>query len=254
MLEKIDEETLPGGYAIEWAYDPDAESPRKWHDNLGHMYCWGGGFVSPDENPYDDEVDFVRDMLNEHFSHEEMLEAVREGSFGSLRIAGREDGEERLEALYRNYLTGRECWCEVEDYSEWRDGQELAEAIANCPEAVALLSRKMVILTVHRFEHSGVAYSTKPFNDPWDSGAVGFIWADEDDVSSWFEGLRASRDGVARILAGEVEEYSSWANGECYVVTLSKDDAVVERTGGYIGDEGLADGIEEMRRQASCAA
>lgn len=253
MLEKIDEEVLPGGYVIEWAYDSDIESPRTWDSNLGHMYTWGRSFCSPDNNPYEDETDFMRDMLQEHFTHDEMLDAVRMFSFNSLRIAYDEDGgEERLQALYKNYLTGREDWDDVESYNEWRDAEELAGAIAECAEAPEFLARKGVILTVYRFEHSNVAYSTSSFNDCWDSGAVGFIWVSDDDiVREYGDASEASRAKARRVLEGEVEEYSAWANGECYTIMLSKDDVMIECIGGYIGDEGLADGIEEMRRLAS---
>ncbi len=248
----IGEEELPGGYTIEWEYDPDMESPRTF-DNLGHMYCWGGRIVSPDENPYRDECEFVKSKLLELFTGRELEKAVRDGMFGSLRFAVGEDGAEHLESLCVSTVAGP-SWYPVDDWEEWRDEQELAEAIADCPEAVELLSRKMVILTVYRLEHSGVAYSTRPFNDPWDSGAVGFIWADEDDVSNWFAGLRASRDGVARILSDEVEDYSAWANGETYAVFLLKGDVQVDACFGYIGDDALEDAIGEMRSQAKAAA
>lgn len=251
MLEKIDEETLPGGYVIEWAYDRDVESPRTWGGNLGHMYTWSRSFCSPDNNPYEDEADFMRDMLQERFTHDEMLDAVRENAFDSLRIV-KNYGEERLQALYKSYLTGREDWGDVEDYNEWRDAEEIAGAIAQCAEAPEFLARKGVLLTVYRFEHSVVAYSTSSFNDPWDSGAVGFIWVSDDDIAREYgDASEASRAKARRVLEGEVGEYSAWANGECYAVTLSKDDVVIESCGGYLGDEGLADGIDEMRRLAS---
>lgn len=155
----IGEEELPGGYTIEWEYDPDTESPRTF-DNLGHMYCWGGRIVSPDENPYRDECEFVKNKLLELFTGRELEKAVRDGMFGSLRFAVGEDGAEHLESLCVSTVAGP-SWYPVDDWEEWRDEQELAEAIADCPEAVELLSRKMVILTVYRLEHSGVAYSTR---------------------------------------------------------------------------------------------
>ena len=255
MLEKIDEEILPGGYVIEWAYDPDVESPRESCDNLGHMYAWGRGFCSPDFNPYSDETDFVRDMLQEHFTHDELLDVVRQGYFESLRLVKGNDGEERLQAFYKSYLTGREDWDDVEDYNEWHDTEELASAICGCAEAPKLLGTKGVILTVYRFEHSDVSYSTSPYNDPWDSGAVGFIWASDDDITREYgDASEASRDKARHVLEAEVREYSAWANGDCYAVMLSKDDVMLDCIGGYIGDDGLDIGIEEMRREVPAIA
>ena len=254
MLRKIDEMDLGGGYVIEWAYCDDVESPRAWDDNLGHFHTWVRGYSSPDENPYADEVQFVSSMLQERFTHEELLGAVRAGKLPTLRLEADGEGVERLLALYRNMLTGKVGWDVVQDYEDCRDLETLADAAACSAGAPALLGERMVIKTVYMLEHSGIAFSTSPFCDRWDSGAVGFIYADGDDVSSWFGGMRASRDKVEEILDAEVERYSAWANGESYAVMLSKGDEMVDCVGGYIGDEELEIGIADMRGQVPSAA
>lgn len=255
MLEKIGEEALGNGMTIEWAWCDDVESPRTWEDNLGHMFTWARGYSSPDEHGYKHPEDFMKSMLEEHFTFEELAEAVRSGMFESLRLEKDEHGHERLEAMYRSWLTGEEAWGVVEDYGDYPDSETLSEAIAQCAEATVLLSQAVVLKTVYMLDHSGVAYSTRDFRDRWDSGAVGFIWADEDDVSSWFGGVPTSMEKASKRLDFEVGRYSQWVGGETYAVMLSDAEGnVLDFVCGYIGDDGLEVGIEDMREQAKRAA
>jgi hypothetical protein len=91
-----------------------------------------------------------------------------------------------------------------------------------------------VLLPVFKFEHSVVKYSTRSFNDPWDSGQVGFIYS------------LTNEDGTAEVLRFEVETYSQWANGEVYYFNLERkvlhecgcdddDWDLIESCGGFIG-------------------
>lgn len=250
----IGSKKLENGWKVEWGWSDWAESPRGKEANLGHMLTWSRDFNSPDENPWADPVDFVADMLCERFTFAELHDAVSAGRLGSLKLETGEDGEERLLAWYKSMITGRAGWDEVENYSDYRDKETLARAVAECSEAPSLLQGKMVLKTVHRMEHSRVAYSTGSFGDPWDSGAVGFIYADEDDAARF--GIPATdRERIAKILDEEVERYSEWADGETYMVALcDAEGGLIDLVGGYIGDEDLRLGIEDMRSIALSAA
>ncbi len=247
MSEVLDTIELSEGYVIEIVGD-DAESPRDSEENLGHMYTWGRSFCSPDANPYEDEEEFVRDMLRDRFSHDELKAAVEAGTFSSLRF---NDGH--LEARYASMITGRTGWDIVQDYEEWQDAEELAAAIACCAEAPQLLMDKLIIMTVYRFEHSAVAYSTKSFGDRWDSGAVGFIWCETSKAAEWFgasEDPADLRRRAMRWMDYEVERYSQWANGEVYGVVLSKDDVQIDSVWNVYEDE-LEEAIEDMKQSVA---
>ncbi len=255
LLHKIGEEAQGNGTVIEWAYCDDVESPRTWEDNLGHMLTWARSYNSPDDNPYKSPEDFMKGMLEEHFTFEELLDAVRSGMFEALRLKEDGQGRERLEAMYRSWLTGEKGWDEVDEFDAYPDSETLADAIAQCADATALLGKAVTLKTVYMLDHSGVMYSTTPFVDRWDSGAVGFIWADDEDVASWFGGVRTSRDEVEKRLDFEVERYSQWADGQAYAVMLSDADGdMLDCVWGYIGDDDLEVGIEDMREQAKSAA
>ena len=81
----------------------------------------------------------------------------------------------------------------------------------------------VVKLPVYKYEHSGVALSTRndcyPFNDRWDSCLAGYIVALREDVVKEFGVKRISaklKNKVAEILKSEVAAYNQWINGEVY--------------------------------------
>ena len=247
MIEYMGEVDLGGGFAVKWAFDFKADSPRTWGDNLSHFYTWVRGYSSPDENPYADEVQFMSSMLEEHFTFDELHTAVESKMFDALRFKPDKLHDEHLVVRHRNMLVGKTGWDVVQDYEEYRDAEALARAIAICAEAPALLARKVALRTVYMLDHSGIAFSTSPFCDRWDSGAVGFIYADDSDVERCYGGAKPTREKVERELDADVELYSSWASGECYTVYLFLDWVMVDWSRGYIGESGLEEGIQYMR-------
>ena len=72
--------------------------------------------------------------------------------------------------------------------------------------------REYAIQPVHLYEHSGIAMSVSPFNDPWDSCLVGFIYMtpDEIDKCHW------THEEALRELVQTVDILSLFYNGEVY--------------------------------------
>lgn len=84
-----------------------------------------------------------------------------------------------------------------------------------------------IVLPVYLYDHSGVSYSTRPFNCPWDSGQIGWIFVTNTKARSDYRVKRITAKVRARVLEGlrqEVEVYSQWANGETYGY-VSRDDS-----------------------------
>lgn len=96
-------------------------------------------------------------------------------------------------------------------------------------------------LPVYLYNHSGLALSTTPFPNRWDSGQVGFIVATQKDVRAFF--------GVARIskrvrtlafgrLEAEVETYHQYLSGDVWDYLVEDEDGeIVDSLSGMYGFE-----------------
>ena len=98
-----------------------------------------------------------------------------------------------------------------------------------------------VALPVYRYEHSGVAFSTKPFSCPWDSGLAGVIFATKKDIRSELSVKLVNSNNIKKTvsnLKSEIDSYSKWANGELYSVSIySECGEMLDSCGGiYLND------------------
>lgn len=81
----------------------------------------------------------------------------------------------------------------------------------------------VVILKVYMLDHSGISLSTVPFNDPFDSGTLGFIYTTRERILSSYAKKRLSkslRDQVTRDLAGEIDTLNQYTSGEVYAYVV----------------------------------
>lgn len=95
------------------------------------------------------------------------------------------------------------------------------------------------ILPIYMYDHGGITISTNPFNDPWDSGQIGYIVTNEDHEGKTLE-----------ILRNEVEIFSQYLEGHCYGFRIIKDGEEIESCFGFYGDDdkksGLFDSLLEV--------
>jgi hypothetical protein len=259
-LYSIGRVELEDGWELAVDWEDAAPSPRDAEENLGHMLAWGRRFESPDENDCDSPEEFMADMLCERFTAEELEMYIRAHALESLEYR-QVEGEERLCAYVRNpWAPSNVGWAAV-DGADWWSGDvyDLATEIAQHRDASNILTMKVWMKPVFRLEHSGVAYSTGDFGDPWDSGQVGWIFCDRDDALRFYGGEEwlpkgDLSDHVLARLDYEVEHYSQWANGEVFSLTLENAD-----TGDSFGihnvyweDRNLAE--SDLMREAGLAA
>jgi hypothetical protein len=88
----------------------------------------------------------------------------------------------------------------------------------------------LVSLPVYCYAHSGVALSTKPFGDRWDSGQVGVIYAPKGTESMTDAQITAN-------LEGEMATLSSYLYGECYGYEVEGPDGeTLDSCWGFIGE------------------
>lgn len=110
----------------------------------------------------------------------------------------------------------------LDDMEEWNGTVEDA------------LKRGDNVVYVYMQDHSGLAFSLSDFNDPWDSGTIGFIVVDREHTE----------EDAMNIAQGMVYALNNYFNGKVWgFTTFDKDDEVVESVGGFFGDDIETNGI-----------
>lgn len=201
--------------------DPDPMSPRDW-DNLGTMVCWHRRYDLGDEQPKGTPLDYLYGLL----------EQFDEGQANELR--------ERFEARFYaiTHPTGSTEYLRESDVL-------LAEEHG---AVLTALNAHVVLMPLYLLDHSGLRMSTSGFNDPWDSGQVGFIFVSHDDLRKEWPDVELAelRGNGERLLRGEVEAYDQYLSGDVWQYLIDSGDGseVVDSLSGMFGYEYA---LSEMR-------
>lgn len=103
------------------------------------------------------------------------------------------------------------------------------------------IDKNLVILPLYLYDHSGITMSTNPFNCPWDSGQVGFIYVSNKDILKEWSKKRMSkklREKAFKCLVAEVTVYDQYLTGQVYgYVVGNKEDEHLESCWGFYGEE-----------------
>ena len=228
------------GCIVRIFYDEDCESPRDYDGNFTFL-----GFPHRNYKIGDETID----------PSDPLPCPVCEGE-GEVFRTDEETGHEyaRHECL--------ECEGEGEGY------------LHNLEELMAGLTIKYqarVIRPVGMLDHSGVMFylgGGPHWSDSagWDSGTCGVILATEKAMSErWGEKWKddypsdPSAEGwatspyneafIVECMKAEIDEYSKWANGECYGYTITRDGEEIDACWGFIGH----DAVEEAANEAADA-
>jgi len=111
------------------------------------------------------------------------------------------------------------CWHKRYDLGDKDHGIDL-DGLASIQEVRKFIEEErngIGILPLYLLDHSGITISTKPFNDPWDSGQVGFIYTTAERAQTYFR-----TDKLEEALTAEVEEYDRYLRGESYGFRIKK--------------------------------
>ena len=107
------------------------------------------------------------------------------------------------------------------------------------------------VFPVYMLDHGGTRLSLKSFNDPWDSGIVGFICLSLSEASSNFA-LGTDWDEKARQVAeAELEEWDNWMNGNVFGFRVFEDTEEIEcnQQWGFIGDHDTSGLMDELKSE-----
>ena len=90
------------------------------------------------------------------------------------------------------------------------------------------------VIPLRLYDHSGISISTSnrwPYNCPWDSGQVGFIFATADSVGeNLVEGT--TREQVRAMLEDEVRVYDQYLRGDVWCYDIQRGDEYLDSLGG----------------------
>jgi len=99
--------------------------------------------------------------------------------------------------------------------------------------------------------HSGVWLSMGSFNDPWDSGQVGFIFTTKERIKNllgWTKLTKQRISELEKIFKKELDNYTAYINGSVYYITAqSTYDPNVILSIGSVFD--LKEGIEDIKNE-----
>lgn len=138
--------------------------------------------------------------------YDDMLESPREW-----------DNITKMILFHRDYNFPNESKIPVnkDNFESWK---EMADYIIKEKGA-------LIINPVYMLDHSGIDISISDFNDPWDSGQVGFIYIDREGLKEM--GIKKltkkNRTKAEDILKGEFNIYRHYVSGEIYRYSIEKE-------------------------------
>jgi len=111
-------------------------------------------------------------------------------------------------------------------------------------EAIKLeKSRDIICLPLYMYDHSGLAFSSKPFSCRFDSGKLGFLYAYKKDIYKEYNVKRICKklkEKIYNIFNDEINTYSKYINNEvyCYELRCKKDYSnLIDSCGGFYSIE-----------------
>lgn len=98
----------------------------------------------------------------------------------------------------------------------------------------------IIALPLYLYDHSGITMKTSPFECPWDSGQVGYIWVTKQHVRKEFDVKRVTQkveDRAIQMLRDEVYIYDLHIRGEVYgYVTEDENGEHLDSCWGFYGN------------------
>ena len=136
-----------GEYSLQIREDENPISPRQMNANMGKMICFHPRYILGDRHSYKNKDEFLLDLLTEHFN------------------------DEKRAKEYWDRINSNTSFIPPFASEKLRDDVIIKE-----------LSSDHIIIPVFLYDHSGLSVSVNSFHDAWDSGQVGWIYADKQTV------------------------------------------------------------------------
>ncbi|CCC86343.1 hypothetical protein PPM_p0193 (plasmid) [Paenibacillus polymyxa M1] len=112
-----------------------------------------------------------------------------------------------------------------------------------------VLEKHYVILPVYLYDHGSLTISTTPFQCPWDSGQIGWIYVSNKKIREEYNVKRVSKKLRFQVLSHlqlEVEIYDHYLRGDVYSFILKDlDGEIIDSGDGFYGSNPHTNGIAE---------
>lgn len=223
--------------------DTTPENPRyDWDGNIGHMMCWHRNYQLGDykENSYSDNLDFLNNLLRARVSESTILNFVknhRAANFLTLDY----DRHRKV------WVLGQELRHEIPNFRVIEENEKkewLVDAVIDAllqADKWRLLERHagIVYLPLFLYDHSGITMNVDGFNDPWDSGQVGYIYTDKKTIMQNVGGYYVGNNVDGRFvktternwkkvayhdMESEVSIYDQYLTGQVYGIITEEFD------------------------------
>lgn len=241
--------------------DDDPANPRKDCNPFGRMICWHRRYSLGDDHGFNSPEDFLRDLYRR---------SIQDG--GKRLVSFLKSGKARGSRLEYNRHThewdlySRSYWKTILGNSEpdWYLEQSAPKSQLNdsgwffdsmldaltIDDLKELLAERedTVILPLYLYDHSGLAMSTVPFagrasHAEWDSGQVGYIYTNRDDIRRDFgEVTPETIKQAGAALESEVRQYDAYLRGDCWGYRTYMHGRETDACWGFLGD------IDDIRR------
>lgn len=218
--------------------DDYPENPRKW-DNLGTMLCWHKRYQLGDSHTYSEPLDFVIEIIMKYVLPKDFIifcksNNLRKHSWGNINIEYYEQffsNSDNLEKANSENIDLIDIYNELISIiyvSKYKKVHELLYSIQD-----------IAILPLYLYDHSGITMNTTGFSCRWDSGQVGFIYADEKTYKASIYEEENWKEKALEILRYEIKTYDAYLTDEVYYTNIEE---IIENDDGTeeVGD--LVDG------------
>lgn len=117
-------------------------------------------------------------------------------------------------------------------------GCDFSDKNANREDAL----KAAVSIPVYILDHSGIAISSRPFGDKWDSWLAGCYYVTKETLEREYGTAPDARKRARECAEAELETFAEYIAGEVYFYTIENaNGGLVDSCGGYYGDSGIRD-------------
>lgn len=168
----------------------------------------------------------------------------------------------RLEIVQDEYPDNPRNWDNMSTMAFYHRHYDIGDKkTMTLDECKQFINQKNVIsFPVYMYDHSGIGFSLSndryPFNCPWDSGQVGWIYITKEKVKEEYSIKKITKhtiDKMYKIFQKEIETYDDYCQGNVWGYTLYQDDEMIDSCWGFYGNDiktnGMSDHLPDDLRQ-----